>query len=243
MKKALQADQVKQVMEDNGGLATLGFLYQNVDTSLWPTKTPFASIRRIVQVDDAFFRIKPGLWALTKEKARFINEYGLQDQKSEKAETFNHTYYQGLIVEIGNLENYETFIPNQDKNRLYLSKPLKDIASIEHIYEFTHREIVSRAKTVDVVWFNIRKMPAAFFEVEHSTDLHNSLIKFAELQDFNSRFRIVAANARKKEFEKKMTSTVFRDIKDNVKFVSYEDISELHANVSKYAASRKRTNI
>src|SRR5688572_30762701 len=126
MQKTSQADQVRKVMEDNDGLATLGFLYQNVDTSSWVTKTPFASIRRIVQVSDAFFRIKPGLWGLTKEKARFINEYSLHNKKSEKAEVFNHTYYQGLIVEIGNLENYETYIPSQDKNRKYLSAALKN---------------------------------------------------------------------------------------------------------------------
>jgi hypothetical protein len=31
-------------MENNGGYATLGYLYQNVDVKDWKTKTPFASI-------------------------------------------------------------------------------------------------------------------------------------------------------------------------------------------------------
>ncbi|MDA8325306.1 MAG: hypothetical protein M0033_03715, partial [Nitrospiraceae bacterium] len=62
-----QHEAVIKVMEDNGGYATLGLLYQGVpkiEECAWKTKTPFASIRRIVQDDRFFFKIKPGLWAL-----------------------------------------------------------------------------------------------------------------------------------------------------------------------------------
>jgi hypothetical protein len=47
-------------------------------------------------------------------------------------------------------------------------------------------------------------MPNHFYEVEHSTDIQNSLLKFAELQDFNSRFTIVADIVRKREYEAKL---------------------------------------
>ncbi len=62
--KISQHEQVIQVMANNGGYATLGYLYHNVNVSNWGTKTPFKSINRIVQDDRYFFRIKPGLWAL-----------------------------------------------------------------------------------------------------------------------------------------------------------------------------------
>lgn len=39
------------------------------------------------------------------------------------------------------------------------------------MYEFTYPEILRKAKTVDTVWFNERKMPCAFYEVEHTTDI------------------------------------------------------------------------
>ncbi len=64
MKTEQQWEQVKNTMLQNGGFATLGFLYNNVDVSNWATKTPFASIRRIVQTNNCFFKIKPGLWGL-----------------------------------------------------------------------------------------------------------------------------------------------------------------------------------
>lgn len=49
-----QYEQVIDVMRKRGGYATLGYLNQNVDVSKWGTRTPYASIRRIVQ-DDRFF--------------------------------------------------------------------------------------------------------------------------------------------------------------------------------------------
>ena len=55
-----QHEEVIKIIEKNGGLAPLGFLYHHVDTSGWKTKTPFATIRRIVQDERFFFKIKAG---------------------------------------------------------------------------------------------------------------------------------------------------------------------------------------
>jgi len=73
----------------------------------WKTKTPFASIRRIVQDERFFFKIKPGLWALHSYRGKLPSDIFPTDQipKSEQ-ELFNHSYYQGLLVEIGNLKKY-----------------------------------------------------------------------------------------------------------------------------------------
>lgn len=49
-------------------------------------------------------------------------------------------------------------------------------------------------------------MPNSFFEVEYSTDIQNSLLKFCDLQqDFYTRMVIVSSIRRKQEFEKKMS--------------------------------------
>ncbi len=104
MKTELQWEQVKDTMLQNGGFATLGFLYNTVDVSHWATKTPFASIRRIVQTNEYFFKIKPGLWGLKEKKKEIIERFGIAEKKSEKNELFNHSYYQGLVVEIGNIK-------------------------------------------------------------------------------------------------------------------------------------------
>ena len=50
---------VIDAMRANGGYATLQQLNMLVDFSTWKTKTPEASIRRIVQENDEFFIISP----------------------------------------------------------------------------------------------------------------------------------------------------------------------------------------
>ncbi len=226
-----QHEAVIEAMRARGGYATLGQLYQDalkVRAVEWKTKTPFASIRRIVQDPRYFFKIRPGLWALNKYKDKIPFEPESRTATKAAVE-FNHTYYQGLLVEIGNLRHYETFIPNQDKNRSFLDKPLGSLATVHKIYPFTYDHLVGRALTIDVTWFNIRKLPESFFEVEHSTDMYNSLLKFYELQDFNASFRIVADRARFKEFQQRLASSAFKLIAARVKFISYATLSEWHA--------------
>lgn len=224
-----QHEQIIEIMRKNGGYATLGFLNQHVDVTNWKSKTPFASIRRIVQDDKYFFNIKPGLWALTEFKKEVLEKFQIQDiSHKETQDKFNHTYYQGLLIEIGKLKGYKTYVPPQDKSKLFLNIPLGSISEIENIFDFTYPEIVGRAKTIDVIWFNDRKMPYSFFEVEHSSDIQNSLLKFFDLQDFFSNFFIVSSINRKKEFDNKISYRAFKEIKERVKFIDYDFVSKLH---------------
>lgn len=98
------------------------------------------------------------------------------------------------------------------------------MASISEIYNFTYPEILRYAKTVDVIWFNERKLPNAFYEVEHTTDIKNSLDKFYELQDYRAKFYIVAAQERKRQYEDIISKSIYRKIKNIVNFVSYETV-------------------
>ena len=40
---------------------------------------------------------------------------------------------QGLIIEIGNMKHYATYVPAQDQNRKFLEKPLKDICTTSNM--------------------------------------------------------------------------------------------------------------
>jgi len=235
-----QYEAVIKVMEQNGGYATLGFLYEKairVRGVVWKTKTPFASIRRIVQDKRFFFKIKPGLWALKSWREELPSEMipSKKETPSQKAST--HSYIQGLIVQIGNLQRFETFVPSQDKNRIFLrNKRLGSLATKTTIYPFSYRKIVDRAKTIDVVWFNRRKMPASLFEVEHSTDMKNALVKFVELQDFRTNMFIVSDKSREKYFQKSLALSAFEHIRSYVQFRSYQQMSDYHANLFKLKA-------
>lgn len=184
------------------------------------------------------------MWALISYKNKLPqNIFPTVALPEKERDVFNHSYYQGLLVEIGNLKKFETFIPNQDKNKKILDKTLGDISSQNTFYQFGYNNIVNRAKTIDVCWFNVRKMPYDFFEVEHSTDIYNSLLKFTELQDYNANFFIVADRVRKNEYESKLGQSAFMPIKSRVQFMDYDKLSDLHAKASEIAILEKNLNL
>lgn len=235
-----QNEAVNITMERLGGIATLGQINQEIfkiKDCDWKTKTPYASIRRIVQLDKNIYKIKPGLYALNKYKEKFekqgiLSEEANNNNNNDKFIEFNHSYYQGLLLEIGNMKGMTTYVPAQDKNKLFLNKPLKEISTTEKMFDFTYQELVNRAKTIDVIWFNDRKLMSSVFEVEHSTDIQNSLLKFNDLQDFNSQFYIVGSQNRNNEFIKKLNYSSFKEIKNRIKFIDYQYVSDLHTKMS-----------
>lgn len=219
-----QKDAVIIAMQQNGGYATFQELNQRIDFSSWGTKTPQASVRRIVQTNDEFFRIAAGLWGLSDNKQEILNKLDICESDKKSVEKFTHGYIQGIISEIGNLKGYNTYVPPQDKNRMFLERKLCDVVSVPKLFDFTYAEILKYAKTVDVVWFNERKLPNAFYEVEHTTDMKNSLNKFYELQDFRAKFYIVAPKERERQYVDAISSSIYSKIKNFVAFVSYDTL-------------------
>jgi hypothetical protein len=223
-----QYEAVIQTLEQLGGQATLAELYaevMKVKECKWGTKTPFASIRRIVQTRSEIFKVRPGLWALRshKDKLDLIEQTEINAEAVEAIQQ-GHSYYQGILVIVGNLRGFSTFVPNQDKNRLFVGKPLKDIRTLQEIPSFSYDCFTKKSGSVDVVWFNNRQMPNSLFEVEHSTDIHNSLLKFHGLQDFHTRMIIVADENRRREFEHKIHHSAFDEIKGRVGFLGYTSL-------------------
>lgn len=227
-----QYEAVIEALESLGGIATLGELNSEVfkiKDCEWKTKTPFASIRRIVQQTKGIYKIRPGLYGLEKYRKR-IEDRGIiveneKNKDSYNVKMFNHTYYQGILLLIGKYHNMQTFIPHQDSNRqFYDGRRLSDLSTLDEQPPYSFPHMVKRSSTIDTIWFNGRNMPHSFFEVEHSTDIQNSLLKFNDLQDFYVRMAIVADIKRKPEFEAKMRFHAFDDLRLNrrVSFLSYD---------------------
>ena len=229
-----QYEAVIETLDKLGGIATLGELNREVfkiKDCEWKTKTPFASIRRIVQQTKGIYKIKPGLYGLEKCRKQ-LEDRGIiveteKNKDSDNVKTFNHTYYQGILLIIGKYHNMQTFIPKQDKNkRFYDGTRLQDISTLKEMPSYSYPQIVKRSSTIDTIWFNERNMPHSFFEIGHSTDIQNSLLKFNDLQDFYARMTIVADIKRKAEFEYKMHFHAFDDLRLNkrVSFLSYDSL-------------------
>lgn len=243
MNNLTQKQQVIEAMKKNGGYATLQQLYHWIDFSAWKTKTPQASVRQIVQKNKEFSKIHTGLWAL-KECVEEVREK-LSLQKSNKdgktPDEFTHSYYQGIIVQLGNMRDFMTYVPKQDKNRRFLEKPLSELVTEKDLPLFTYKEIANSAKTVDVIWFNKeRRMPYSFYEVEHTTDISHSLDKFYELQDFRADFYIIAHESKRKKFDSLMGRSMYSKIKEYVKFFDYNSLVKQYEKEYSLASMGRR---
>ena len=224
-------------MEDNGGFATFQYLNDKalkVPGVEWKTLTPFASIRRIVQDQSRFFKIKPGLWALNSYKGKLpenisaiIEEAKLPPEKEKK---YTHYHYQGVLADIGKARNYSVYIPPQDRNKPYLNDKLKDVSDPEEIPKFTYQKIINAIKSIDVIWINERGFPAAVFEIENSTDYKNSLTKFHELIAFQTEMQMVADAVRRRQFDSVMSMSIYKDLRGKVNFTSYDSLDQHYEN-------------
>ena len=232
-KRYTQTQQVIDTLREQGGFATLGNLYHLVDTSTWATNTPHESIRRIVQQSQEIFKIQPGLWALEECRDEVLQKFKLKKGNKRNVEQFTHGYYQGLLVEIGKYKHMTTYVPAQDQNRIFIDRKLGDITDTTELPDFTYDNLKRRARTIDVIWFNERNMPSDFYEVEHTTDIKNSLTKFYELQDFYAGFFIVADAYRKKEYEDKLHVSMFSPIEKRVKFLNFKQVVDLYEGMKK----------
>ncbi len=220
-----QKIQLLEAFDRLGGIAALRDLYQETDISQWETKTPYASIRRLVQQEEEFFRLRPGLYCLAKREKQFARFK--TGTKITKEHNDFHSYYQARLLEIGRLRHFRTYAPPQDRRKKVFSGGLVgDFCDEEELPPFSYKKFLQKAKTVDAIWFNDRNMPASFYEVEFTTNFINSLMKFTELQDFHAEFIIVSDVSRRRSFDDKMASATFQPMKKRVKFKSFDLIDK-----------------
>jgi len=235
MSQITQIQAVIETMKQKGGYATLLDLYREVPKVKnvnWNTKTPDASIRRIVQDLRHFFKIKPGLWALNDFKDRLPDSISGLIENGEQCEKYDfnlHSYNQGLLINSGNMLGFKTYIPAQDKSRKYLDKTLKDLASLTTLPPFTYNTILNRIKSIDVIWLdgnNDNLFPSKVFEVENSTDFIKSLNKFNELKNFTIEMIIVAPDYKEKLFYDTLNWDIYKKLKNHVVFWDYDKLEQ-----------------
>jgi len=215
---------------ESGYIASLKQIYEiALKKKNFEGLTPHRTINERVQRDKQFYKIKPGLYGLTDFLDKLPNEYNPNVKKTKEEDNIiNHSYIQGLLIEIGNINGFSTFTP--DKNQTFLSKKLGDLATKNEIPHFTFDNILQSSKYIDVIWFNERNFPNSVFEIENSTNFRNSLVKFVELQDFNLTMTLIAPNdeSKYKKYQQEIEKSAFASIRNRVKFFNYDYIEKLY---------------
>lgn len=221
------SDAIEKVMLKNGYFAPLKLIYKEIwnykDKGLIVGKTPIFTIQERVQRDNRFTRIGLGVYALTKYLDYLPNEPVAKTKKQFQER--KHASIQGMLLEIGNYKTEVSETYTNDKKYVFQNKRLGNIATIANVPIFTYENIIKdTVRFADVIWFNKRRFPFKIFEVENSTDFRDALVKFCELQDFQTKFCCVSNEHRKDKFQKELNKTAFEPIRSRCEFVSYEQV-------------------
>lgn len=219
------SEAIGQVMLHNGYYASLKLIYKEFERyRKFSGLTPLKTIQERVQRDKRFTRIGLGVYALTEylnKLPQIITPKTTGGKKDQR-----HVAVQGMIIEIGNMKGFDTYTP--DKSKVFSNKELGNIATMREFPLFTYDKIIQSVKFIDVAWFNARGFPEKIFEVEDSTDFRGSLVKFAELQDFNTSFNLVASTERRTKYDREVSKIAFSNIINRCHFINYSDIEEYY---------------
>lgn len=216
---------IEQIILDNGYLASLQHIYKEFPKYRALTgQTPFKTIQERVQRDPRFTRIGLGIYALTDYLDKLPTSPKPQNKAQEKEQA--HYSIQGMLLEIGNVEGFDTYSPN--KNAIFDNKPLLQIMTLSEFPNFTYSNITQSVRFIDVLWFNDRGFPKFAFEVEITPQFRNSLLKFSELSDFYTTFYLIAGAENQDKFHREILRSVFTEIKERCLFKTCAQVRDMY---------------
>lgn len=230
---------ILRVLEKHNGIATLKNFYEEVPPQIVKTKTTDTKhdirgfLRRLKNVKKEIKQIGLSTYSLLDVKVENAVYENLQKRDFEK-DFFNlsqnkiHGYVEGMLVEIGNLKNYQTYTP--DKHVIFNGEPLGNLMTFTEIPKFTYQDILGVVKQIDVIWFRDR-FPHLTFDVEFSTQISMALVRANELRNFKTTFYVVADESKENLFNSKTNVSTFQDIKSYTKFITIKSVFNDYKNL------------
>jgi len=191
------------------------------------------TIRRVVRQYKMFEPVPPersGIYKLVEEE---IPETGPQ-AFSEEPET-NHGIAQGMLVVLGKIYGYETYVPPRDQTiRKFQGKPLSDFVTVSDCTNiFSGSRNLPKIREIDTLWFDEDDdglFPSYAFEVEETTGVKSGLDRLLKIpRRYLVGFYIVAPSTKEKElFDRYVNQTPFRGFKDRFSFRYYKELEEFY---------------
>jgi hypothetical protein len=219
------SEAIEKVLVANNYLAPLRKIYKEIVKYRPLTgQTPFNTIQERVQRDPRFTRVGLGIYALTEYLDTLPTFPKPQTKEQEKERT--HYSIQGMLLEIGNMEGFDTYSPN--KNAIFDNKPLLQIMTLAKFPNFSYPDIIQSVKFIDVLWFNDRGFPKFAFEVEITPQFSKSLLKFSELSDFYTKFCVVAEAENQGKYNREISRSVFREIEERCLFKTCDQVQDMY---------------
>jgi len=240
-------DLVANALRELGGQAHLSEINQKVKghpkTKTNPTWQD--TIRRVVRQYKIFEPVPPersGIYRLVEAESVVPRT---QDIDSANAE-INHDTAQGMLVMLGNMYGYETFVPTHDQTtRDFQNKKIGELITVKTCEGIVRGTNLAKVREIDVLWLDEDDdglFPVFAFEVEHSTRVKNGMDRLLKIpQRFPTRYFILGpSEEEKKLFDLYITQTPFRNYRNKFAFHLYYELENVYNAAVKHAAERDR---
>ncbi|MBE6346592.1 MAG: hypothetical protein E7067_05225 [Lentimicrobiaceae bacterium] len=224
-----KVEAIEKVMLDNGGVASLSVIYDNIckyyplakESKDWEAGLRGVLYREILN-NRRFKKIGLSIYSLI--------DYKTEDTPKSSDNIRMHSYIEGICIELGNFNNNLTY--TADPSALYRDNvQLKNIATMNEMPLFSYEGIVNEVKRIDVVWFNKKGyiFPKNVFEIVDSIGtLDGAFKRCIQLHNFNTKFCIVAPEKHHDKFFQTIDLELYRPYRDRFGFINYDEIQELY---------------
>lgn len=237
---------VAEALSALGGEAHLSQIYDRLKDHPKTTSNPTwrDTIRRVVRQYNVFEPVPPersGVYRLVPGAVIAPVPSRFEGQTAE----LDHATAQGMLVTLGAVYGYETFVPKTDQaTRQFQGRPLAEMVSVRDCDEALHSANIRRIREIDVLWFEEDEdglYPVFAFEVEHTTKVKEGLDRLLKIPArYQARLFIIGPNEDIAElFRRLLTQEPFRSHRDRFTFRSYQQLQALHNSATEHHRLRE----
>lgn len=246
-------DAITKAILECGGSATLKELYKLVpqirkaSLHLDTHHVIRAFLYRMSRVSGKLRKIGLGVYALPEAKLEQTIFENIQKGKTGKEIFKNttdkeiHSYTEGMLLELGDIYGYLTY--TADPSKMFNTKSLGEIATIEGFPNFTLPELLRVAKTFDVIWFKKRAMvtvPKYTFDVEITTDFSKALHRAYQFRDFRAAFYLISLKEKEAMYQRKIKTDPYNEIVGRFLFRSIDDVFSLYKSAVRHTDLKEK---
>jgi len=228
-----KVDALIALIKDNGGVASWQYIYDNIE-KYYPaakaSRTWKSGLRgvlyREIRNNRNFKCVGFGVYALNE----YEEEKAFEDIRKNNVRM--HSYIEGLLVELGNYEKFDTYCADPTA-KFQANVFINQIATILDFPEFTYPEINYIAKRIDVIWFTKtgHKFPKKAIEVVDGVGtLEEALSRMYQLKEFQTDFLVVSPLRLLNKINDKLKREPYSIYKERFSVKCYDDIINYYKN-------------
>ena len=243
-------DLVARSLVELGGQAHLSQINERVTGHPKTVTNPTwqATIRRVVRQYSIFQPVPPehsGIYRLVEAHRPQPEPQKIDSQDAE----MSHNVAQGMLVALGNIYGYETFVPARDQTMAtFQGRGLGELVTVRDCADIFRGPNLSKVREIDVLWFtedDYGLFPVYAFEVEHSTKVKQGLDRLLKIPARFSVHLFVVAPGEEEEnlFVSFIGQTPFRSHRDRFSFRCYQQLQNTYDAALRHEFERTRFGV